>query len=161
MWARSPRCSRPRVARPPMDTKRPGVKRLLRLSLRSRAADKDADAELQAYIDARIDHLIARGMSPNQARAEAERRLGGPIGEVQTAMRQSARLREGRIHRRQYLADAATDLRYGWRTLWRDPLVTTFIVMILALGIGANGAMFGVVDKLLLRGPEHVRESGR
>jgi len=140
---------------------RPGVKRLLRLSLRGRAADADADAELRAYIAARVDHLVARGMSAEQARAETERRLGGPLTEVQTAMRESARRREDRIHRRQYLVDATTDLRYGWRTLWRDPLVTAFIVVILALGIGANGAMFGVIDKLLLRGPEHVREPGR
>jgi predicted permease len=137
------------------------VRRLLRLRLRGHAAEDDADAELQAYINARIEHLVARGMSRDEARVEAEARLGGSLREVQTALRQSARRRADRLHFKEQLADATTDLRYGWRTLRRDPLVTAFIVLILALGIGANGAMFGVVDRLLVRGPEHVREPGR
>lgn len=140
---------------------RSGVRRLLRLTLRGRAADDDADAELRAYIDARIEHLVARGMSRDAARHEAEARLGGPLEEVQRGLRESARRRANRIHLNERLADIATDLRYGWRSLWRDPFVTAFIVVILALGIGANGAMFGVVDKLLLRGPDHVRDPER
>ena len=140
---------------------RSGVRRLLRLTLRGRGADDDADAELRAYIDARIEHLVARGMSRDQARAEAEARLGGPLNEVRSAMRKSARQRVNRMLRNWQIAEIATDLRYSWRSLWRDPFVTAFIVLILALGIGANGAMFGVVDKLLLRGPEHVHDPDR
>ena len=140
---------------------RSGVRRLLRLTLRARDAEDDADAELRAYIDARIEHLVVRGMSRDDARREAEARLGGPIDDVRSAMRQSARRRTNRLHLNAQLADVATDLRYSWRALWRDPFVTAFIVVILALGIGANGAMFGVVDKLLLQGPEHVREPER
>jgi len=140
---------------------RSGVRRLLRLTLRGRSAEDDGDAELRAHIDARIEHLVARGMSSDEARLEAESRLGGPIEDIRSAMRQSARRRTNRLHLNAQLADAATDLRYTWRSLWRDPFVTAFIVVILALGIGANGAMFGVVDKLLLQGPEQVREPER
>jgi len=61
---------------------RPGVRRLLRFSIRTRAAMKrDADDELEALIACRVDHLIARGMSADDARAEAIRRLGAPLDE--------------------------------------------------------------------------------
>jgi predicted permease len=53
------------------------------------------------------------------------------------------------------------DIRYGARVLVREPLLTGVIVLTLALGIGANAAMFGVIDRLLLRGPEHVRDPER
>ena len=140
---------------------RSGVKRLMRLVLRGRAAADDADAELQAFLDARIEHLVARGMSRDQARSEAMARLGGSMEQAEAAVRDSARKRADRMHFDERLAELAADLRYSWRVLWRDPLITAFIVLILALGIGANGAMFGIADRLLLRGPEHVREPGR
>ena len=53
------------------------------------------------------------------------------------------------------------DFRYAARVLAREPLFTAVIVLTLALGIGANAAMFGVIDRLLLRGPEHVRNPER
>jgi hypothetical protein len=53
------------------------------------------------------------------------------------------------------------DFRYGARVLVREPLLTGVIVLTLGLGIGANAAMFGVIDRLLLRGPEHVRDPER
>ena len=53
------------------------------------------------------------------------------------------------------------DIRYGARVLVREPLITGVIVLTLALGIGANAAMFGVIDRLLLRGPEYVRDPER
>jgi hypothetical protein len=61
---------------------RSGVRRLLRLTLGVRSADADADAELRSFMDARVEHLIARGMSPDAARAEAESCLGATVGET-------------------------------------------------------------------------------
>jgi putative ABC transport system permease protein len=53
------------------------------------------------------------------------------------------------------------DVYFAWRGLRRDPLFTAFAVITLALGIGANATMFGIADRLLLRGPEHVRDAAR
>ncbi len=59
-------------------------------------------------------------------------------------------------------ADAlAQDLRHAWRTAVAEKGLTAVVVVVLALGIGANAAMFGIVDRLLLRGPDHVREPHR
>jgi len=53
------------------------------------------------------------------------------------------------------------DVQFAWRGLRRDPLFAAFAVITLALGIGANATMFGIADRLLLRGPEHVRDADR
>jgi predicted permease len=55
----------------------------------------------------------------------------------------------------------AQDLRYAWRTVTREKGLSAVIVAVIALGIGANAAMFGILDRLLLSGPEHVREPER
>jgi predicted permease len=59
------------------------------------------------------------------------------------------------------LAEVVGDVRFGVRALLRERTLTAFVVTALALGIGANAAMFGVLDRLLLRGPLHVRESNQ
>ncbi len=53
------------------------------------------------------------------------------------------------------------DIQFATRGLWREPLLATFIMLALALGIGANAAMFGIADRVLLRGPDHVRDADR
>ena len=52
----------------------------------------------------------------------------------------------------------AQDLRFAFRSLRKEPAFTAFVAITLALGIGANAAIFGIADRLLLRGPEHVRD---
>jgi predicted permease len=59
---------------------------------------------------------------------------------------------------RETLASWRQDFAYSARSLKREPLVALVIVFTLALGIGANATMFGIIDRLLLRGPEHVVE---
>src|SRR6185369_2821948 len=73
----------------------------------------------------------------------------------------SAELREQTMSIRDYLDDLRDDLRFALRSFRREKLVATFIIITLALGIGANAAMFGVADRLLLRGPDHVVEPDR
>src|SRR5262245_650717 len=53
------------------------------------------------------------------------------------------------------------DLQFAWRGLRREPAFTAFCVITLALGIGANAAMFGIADRLLISGPDHVRDADR
>ncbi|HWB29920.1 MAG TPA: ABC transporter permease [Vicinamibacterales bacterium] len=59
------------------------------------------------------------------------------------------------------MRDIWQDVRHGARSLVREPLFSLAVIVTLALGIGVNTAMFGVADRLLLRGPEHVRDSAR
>jgi putative ABC transport system permease protein len=60
-----------------------------------------------------------------------------------------------------WLLDVCRDLRFSVRGILREPAFSAAIIVTLALGIGVNAAMFGVVDRLLLQGPEHVREPER
>ena len=141
---------------------RNGVKRLAGLIVRRpELVRRDADDELAAVLEARIEFLVARGMTPDAARAEAERRLGGSVDAARRAVRKSAVRRERMMSVREWLDGFAGDIRYGVRGLRREPLFSGFAVFTLALGVGANAAMFGIVDKLLLHGPAHVRDASR
>ena len=62
---------------------------------------------------------------------------------------------------RERLESVGSDLRHALRSLVRDPVVTGFIVVTLALGVGANVTAFGLFDRLLLRGPAQVEDAGR
>ncbi len=136
---------------------RDGVKQLFRLMLGRRVdAERDADEELAAHLEERAQALAARGMPIDEARAEALRRLGAPPGEVRDTLRRSAARRERRMSVSEYVGGLHADVRYALRGLRREPTFAAFAIITLALGIGANAAMFGIVDRLLLRGPEHV-----
>lgn len=63
------------------------------------------------------------------------------------------------MHAREWWEAIRQDVSYAVRGLRREPLFALFVVVTLGLGIGANAAMFGVVDKLLLRGPDHIVDS--
>jgi hypothetical protein len=83
---------------------RAGVRRLFRLPLHTPTiARADADAELESFLEERIASLVQRGMTPAEARQEALRRLGAPLGEVRAALRQSAERREGRQRPREMI----------------------------------------------------------
>jgi len=131
---------------------REGVRRLFRLPLRTGAqVEADADDELRAFLAERIDDLVARGMSPEEARREALHRLGGSIDDAAAALHTSAIDRERRMRVREMIADLRQDLRYAFRTLRRDVGFTAFAVVIIAFGIGASATVFSVASALLLR----------
>ncbi len=131
---------------------RPGIRRLFSLGLRrGDAAEREAVEEIREHIHRRTEQLVARGWSPAEARAEAERRFGS-VPEARRAARRSA----ARRGLRDRLAAVGADLRFAARGLAREPGLTAVVVVVIALGVGANAAMFGILDRLLLRGPEHV-----
>jgi putative ABC transport system permease protein len=130
---------------------RPGIPRTFRLALRRRDRTRvEVSDELAHHIEAMTDALIARGVAPDEARAEAIGRLG-PLDELQDRLVHAAEWREDRMHAREWLESVAQDVRLAVRALRRSPGFAITAVATLALGVGATTTMFSAVDGVLLR----------
>jgi predicted permease len=110
----------------------------------------DAKEELRFHLETTIDELVRRGWTRDTARQEAERRMGDLRALVQIGARIGGKM-ERRRQVRDYWSDMLQDARYGLRTLVRDSGFASVSILILALAIGANIAVFSVVNTLLLR----------
>jgi predicted permease len=134
---------------------RPGIPEYFRLRPRGGRLAREVEEEIAFHVEQRAQSLINRGVPPAAALAEAARRFG-EMEHARLILQRSATRREYRMSVSETLKDWRDDFAYAVRSLGRDPLVALVIILTLALGIGANAMMFGIIDQLLLRGPAHV-----
>ncbi len=137
----------------------PGLRRIFRLGGRSRQVELEVDEELAFHFAEEEHRLVARGLAPEEARVDARRRFGD-VSLYRSKLTQIDRGQlqlERRADRWEALRD---DLRYAIRGIRRQPGFAAIVAVTLALGIGANAVMFGVVDRLLLQPPAYVVAPG-
>jgi predicted permease len=114
----------------------------MRALLRRRAFEADLDAELQDHLARDIEHRVARGASPAEARRAALAELGG-VGRVKDDVRET--------HGIEHVDGFVRDLRFAVRRVRRAPHYSGLVVLTIGLGIGATTAVFSAVDGVLLK----------
>jgi len=114
----------------------------LRNVFRADRVSDEIDREMAFHLTERADELVAGGASPAEARCEAERRFGRYL-----AQRETTRERDLLV----WLETLLGDFRYGLRALRRSPVFCVAAILTVAIGIGANTAVFTLLHGLLLR----------
>jgi predicted permease len=130
---------------------RPGVRRLFRVALRRPAdARREADEEIRLHLALRTEQLVRAGMSPADARAEAERRFG-PLDEARERLHTSTSRRDARMRALDWMDALRQDLHIALRRMRQQPGFSAFAILIIAMGVAAATAVFSVMSPLILR----------
>ncbi|HYO80819.1 MAG TPA: ABC transporter permease [Bryobacteraceae bacterium] len=127
------------------------VRLRFRSLLRRDRLEREMDDEMAFHVDELTNQLIARGTPPEDARTEALRRFCG-LAQFDEACRDQRRTR--------WVEDCFYDIRYALRLLAANPGFAAVALLSLALGIGANTAVFSLLEAIVLR-ELPVREPGR
>src|SRR6202041_1037356 len=114
----------------------------LRALIHRREMDAEVDEELRDHLERQAEKYRRAGFAPNEAIRRAHLALGGS-----EQMKQQSRDSRGT----KFIEDIVQDLRYAMRSFAKTPGLTTLIVLSLAIGIGANTAIFSITSTLLLK----------
>src|SRR4051794_39467035 len=106
------------------------------------AEQSELSDEIESYIAHEIDDNLAQGMSPVEARRQAHLKFGNP---------QRVKEEQWDWNTVHLFDNFGRDLRHAARTLWRDRSFGLVVLLVMAIGIGANTAMFTVVRSVLLK----------
>lgn len=126
------------------------MRRVFRLIAGARAVEREVDDELAFHLHMRAQKLMQEGLSPEAAKREALRQFGDLQG-VRERCVSTDHARERMVRRTNYLAELRQDVWQAARVLRSNPGFAVTVILMLAIGIGANTAIFSLVDAVLLR----------
>jgi predicted permease len=126
------------------------ARRPFRLTLGAKHLKRDVDQEIEFHIAMRTQALVAQGLDPETARARAIAQFGDSAAVREECVTIDTE-RSRAMTMAERLGNFQQDVAYAFRTLRHNPAFAGIVILILALGIGANTATFSVIDALMLR----------